>query len=257
MSGLYRLLNHEFGKWLWVVALLCAADIVLPLLLLHSSVNDYQALANHARYEDLYASTGAPLLFFVLLMLLCAYFLYMIYADYWGSKSIYTYLTMPVRRESLYLSRLLAFFTCLLLLVGAQLFVIQLGYVLFVHQAEARYGGQFDMNNGLFLAFARSDYFRLLLPMNFSRILSTVSMLLVVPAGFYYGVICERSRHLAGFVPIAAAVYLLYRALMYRLDEASHYSAPRSLYPTSILLLLLCGWFVWDSLRLIRRGAIA
>ncbi|WP_221469353.1 hypothetical protein [Cohnella nanjingensis] len=254
---MYRLLNWEFGRWLGFVALLCAGALLAPLYLLNAAAKDYNVFANHARYEDLYAASGCPLLFFLLVLLLCAYFLKTIYAGYWGGKSIYTYLTLPVRRESLYLSKLLVFLVSLLLLIVAQLLSIRLGYALVMDRASAYQEGKMIMHNGLFLAFVRSDFFRLLLPFHFSRLLSSVSMLLVIATGFYYGVLCERSRKYAGFVMVGTAGLVLYNVLVYRLNEASHYMASKSLYPSSLLLLALSGYFVWHSLRWIRRGAIA
>ncbi|CAM3883973.1 ABC transporter permease [Cohnella lubricantis] len=257
LNGLYRLLNHEFSRWLRFIALLCAAAIIVPLLLLHSASSDSGELTAHPRYEDLYAASGCPILFLLLLTLLCAYFLITIYRGYWSGKSIYTYLTLPVRRESLYFSKLFVFIACLLLLLAAQLISIHLGYAIFEHQARSVYEGKLVMHNGLFLAFVRSDFFRLLLPFSFSRALSSFSILAVIAAGFYYGALCERCRRYEGFAAIAAAGYLLYRAVAYRLNEVNHYTSPTGLYASSLLMLALSGLFVWHSLWLIRRGAVA
>ncbi|MBB6735293.1 hypothetical protein [Cohnella zeiphila] len=257
MSGLYRLLNAEFGRWMAFVALLCAGAVLVPLLLLNSAAGDAGSFANHARYEDLYAASGCPLLFLLLLALLCAYFLKSVYAGYWGSKSVYTYLTLPVRRESLYFSKLIVFATCLLLLIAAQIVSIRLGYELVAAKAKAYPAGSLAMRNGLFLAFARSEFFRLLLPLNFSRILSSCSMLLAIATGFYYGALCERSRKFGGFALIAVAAFVLYRAVSFRLDEVAYTTLPRSLYPSSLALLAFSGWFVWHSLRIMRKGSIA
>ena len=257
LNGWYRLLNHEFSRWLLFIALLCAGAIIIPLVLVNSAAGDSAELTAHPRYEDLYAASGCPILFLLLLALLCAYFLITIYRGYWGSKSIYTYLTLPVRREALYWSKLIVFFTCLLLLLVCQLISVRLSYAIFDHQARSIYNGQLAMHNGLFLAFVRSEFFRLLLPFSFSRILSSFSMLAIIATGFYYGALCERCRKFEGFAAIAAGGYILYRALAYRLNEVSHYDSPKGLYASSILMLALCGFFVWHSLRLIRRGAVA
>lgn len=257
LKGWYRLLNHEFSRWLRFIALLCAAAVIVPLILLHSAAGDEGQLRVHPRYEDLYAASGCPILFLLLLTLLCAYFLITIYRGYWGGKSIYTYLTLPVRREALYLSKLAVFAACLLLFLAAQLISVRLGYAIFEHQLRSIYNGdQLVMHNGLFLAYVRSEFFRLLLPFSFSRILSTFSIFAVIATGFYYGALCERCRRFEGFAAIALAAFILYRAVAYRLNEVSHYT-PRELYPSSLFMLALCGFFVWHSLWLIRKGAVA
>lgn len=256
-SGFYRLLNHEFGRWLPFIGLLCASAVIVPLLLLNSAAGDNGQLAIHPRYEDLYIAAGCPILFLLLLALLCAFFLITFYRGYWGGKSIYTYLTLPVRRGSLYFSKLTVFATCLLLLLAAQLISIRLGYSVVEHKLRSYENGQLVMHNGMFLAFVRSDFFRLLLPLNLSRLLSTFSMFAVVVTGFYYGALCERSRKYEGLAAIAAAAYLLYRTCAYRLTESDHEFVSRSLYPSSLMMLALCAFFVSHGLWLIRRGKIA
>ncbi|MFC4598703.1 hypothetical protein [Cohnella hongkongensis] len=257
MRGFYRLLNFEFAKWLAFIASVCAAAVVAPLLLLQRQLERYSEYSVTERYEDLYVSSGGIVLFLILFALVCAFFLITVYADYWGSKSVYTYLTLPVRREALYFSKVLVFATCLLLLLTAQLVAIRLGYSLYAGKVASYGNGQFVMNNGYFLAMIRSEFFRLLLPLSFSRMLSTLALLLAVSTGLYYLALCERSRKYSGLAFIVAAVWLGIRALGYRLNELNPYSEPTGLYMSNALLLALSGFFVWHSLRLIRRGAIA
>lgn len=257
MKGLYRLINVEFGMWLKFLALLCASAIILPLLILNAAAKDYAFFTSHARFEDLYSSSGCSLLFLGLLSLLCLYFLKSVYAGYWGSKSVYTYLSLPVARESFYFGKLIVFVTGCLLLFAAQLVSIRLGYSLVMNKAETYLEGRYVMNNGLFLAFARSEFFRVLLPMTFSRMLSSLGMLLVIVTGVYYGALCERSRTYIGFVPIAVAGWMLYRTLAYRLNEPIHSATPTSLYPSSLFFIAVSAFFVWHGVRIVKRGSIA
>ncbi|WP_027087079.1 hypothetical protein [Cohnella panacarvi] len=257
MKGLYRLINVEFGMWLRFLAALCASTIVLPLLILNAAAEDYAFYASHARFEHLYSSSGCSLLFLGLLLLLCLYFLKSVYAGYWGSKSVYTYLSLPVARESLYFAKLIVFMIGCLLLFAAQLVSIRLGYSLAMNKAETYMEGRYVMNNGLFLAFARSEFLRVLLPMTFTRILSSLGMLLVIVTGVYYGALCERSRTYIGFVPIAVAGWMLYRTLAYRLNEPIHSATSTNLYPSSLLFFALSCLFVWHGVRLMKRGSIA
>ena len=257
MKDLYRLFNIEFAKWLVFIAILCAAAIVAPLVLLHNQVKHYSEYSVTQRFEDVYAASGSQLLFLVFLALVCAYFLKTLYADYWGSKGIYTYLTLPVKRETLYFSRLIAFATCLLLLLASQLLSIRLGYALYASKVASYGEGQFVMHNGYFLAMIRSDFFRLLLPLSFSRLLSSLGLFLSIATGFYYGVLCERSRKRYGFAAILIAWVTAFNAAGYRLHEGQEYGDPGSLYVSSAIMLVLSGWFVWHSLRILKRGAIA
>lgn len=257
MKGFYRLVNREFAKWLWFIAAVCAAAIVVPLVLLHKELRPYNEYWVNERYEDVYASSGSILLFLVLLALVCAFFLLTIYADYWGSKSIYTYLTLPVGREALYLSKLTVLVTCLLLLLASQLIGIRLGYSLYAAKVASYGDGQFVMHNGYFLAMIRSEFFRLLLPLGVSRLLSTLSLLLAAAVTLYYGALCERSRTYRGIVPIAVSVWTMVDVIGYRLGEVNANSDPTGLYLSSALLLVVSGLLIGHSLRMVRRGAIA
>lgn len=103
----------------------------------------------------------------------------------------------------------------------------------------------------------RSDFFRLLLPLDFSRILSSCSMFLAIATGFYYAALCERSRKYWGFIAVGAAALILYKALVYRLNESVHYFEPRNLYPSSLMLLALSAFFISHGLSMMKRGTIA
>jgi hypothetical protein len=205
----------------------------------------------------LYVSSGCITLFFIFAAIASAFFLKTVYAGYWGSKSIYTYLTLPVKRESLYFSKLIVFMTCLLLLLAAQLLSIRLGYSIVAAKVGSYGDGRFVMHNGWFLAMIRSELFRILLPLSFSRILSSASIFIVLVTGIYYGALCERSRKYWGFVAIVAAIWIVINVLGYRMSEEIYYSKPKDLYVSSVALLALSGFFIGHSVRLIRRGAIA
>ncbi|TVY03036.1 hypothetical protein [Cohnella terricola] len=257
MKGLYRLVNIEFAKWLMFIAVLCAAAVILPQIAIQDRLKNYNEFTVNAPFEELYASSGGAMLFLVFLALICAYFLVTVYADYWGSKSVYTYLTLPVKREALYFSKVIVFAACLLLLLAAQLIGIRLGYAIYANKVASYGEGMFVVHNGYFLAMIRSEFFRLLLPLSFSRMLSTFALLAVTVTGFYYGALCERSRKFYGFAAIIAAAWIAISVIGYRMNEKLHYMEPKTLYVSSALLLVLSGFFIWHGLRIVRKGAVA
>ncbi|WP_339203819.1 hypothetical protein MHH56_21995 [Paenibacillus sp. FSL K6-3182] len=257
MRTFYRLLQYEFSTWLKAIMLLCTAVIVIPLYLLHMFVKDYGEYTIHERYENIYASSGCIIVFLLCIAAACGFFLKTIYAGYWGSKSIYMFLSLPVRRESIYFSKIVVFVICLLMLLGSQLISIKLGYDV-VSAKFASYGeGRFSMTNGLFLAVIRSDFFRIIMPLNLSRILSSASILFMITTALYYGALCERSKRYWGFVAIGAAVIVAIKILSYRMSESYSYAAPSHLYISSSIMLILSGFFIWHSIKLIKKAAIA
>lgn len=257
MRSFYRLLNIEFAKWLVMIVPVCAIAIVVPLILLQQKLQHYNEFTVNERYEDVFAATGSGLLYAALLAIVCGYFILMQYADYWGSKSIYTYLTLPVKRESLYFSRLLVLLIGLLLLFASIVIGIRFGHALYASKVAGYGNGQFVMHNGYFLAIIRSDLFRLILPLSFSRIVSSLGLLLALATGLYNAVLCERSRQWVAFIAVAAAAGTIFRVVGYRLNEGANMYDPTDLYMSSALLFALSGWFIWHSLRTIRSGAIA
>lgn len=257
MKGLYRLINIEFAKWIVFIAIVCLAAIITPLIVLQDKLNSFNEYTVNARFEDLYATSGSAMWFTFFVVLVCAFFLKTVYADYWGSKSIYTYLTLPVKREALYLSKLFVFMTSLLLLLASQLISIRLGYALYAAKVGSYGEGAFIMHNGFFLAMIRSEYFRLLLPLSFSRMLSSLGILIVAATGIYYGALCERSRKFYGLAAIVATIWITINVIGYRMNEDIHYNELKSLYVSSASLFMLSGFFVWHSLRILRRGAVA
>ncbi|MGZ9583119.1 hypothetical protein [Paenibacillus marinisediminis] len=257
MKGYYRLLNVELSVMLRAVLLLSLGTVITPLFLLRSAMYEPNTTHMIERFEDLYVSSGGMTAQFIFLAAFGAYFLKTIYASYWGSKSIYTYLTLPVRREMLYLSKLSAGILCLLLLLAAQLISMLISYQMF-HSIVFNYSsGEHVMSNGLFLSFVRSEYVRLILPFSLKGAISTFAIIVTFVTGLYYGAICERSKRYWGYVVLFAAAILLFNVLTYRLSPPSELYSHKNLYLNSAVLLGLSGYFIWHSMRLIRRSAIA
>ena len=259
LKGFYRLLNREFVSWTPFLAILCAGSLIVQLFLLNSAIKGLNEYARHPRYEDLTVSSGGAAVFLISCGLLCLYFLATIYSGYWGSKSVYAYLTLPVRRESLYFSKLSVFLIGLLLLIGVELLTLRIGYFILQRHIETypNDAERFMMNNGFYLSAIRSEFVRFLLPLTFSRFMSSVSLFAAVSTGLYYAALCERSRKFAGLAAVAIAAYLSFEVFVYRLGEVSGYYVSKNLYPSSLLLLALAALFVWHSLTIMRRGAIA
>lgn len=257
MKAFYRLVQQEFQAWHRAIMLLCLGAILSPLALLAAATNDSRNGWAYQRFEDLYVSSGCILVFIVFMAAACGFFLKTFYAQYWGSKSVYTFLTLPVKRELVYASKLAVFISCLLMLIAANLISIRLGYGLVAARIDAYSEGQLTMHNGMFLAVIRSAFFRILLPLHFSRALSSVCMLIALATALYYGALCERSKKYWGISLIFAAFIIMINVLGSRMSESSDFYSVSGLYPSSAMLLVLSAFFVWHGSRLVKKGAIA
>lgn len=213
--------------------------------------------AVHDRYEDIYMSSGSVLCLLIGLGMLCALFVIRQYAGYWGGKSIYTFLTLPVRREELYFSKLIAFIICLLFFVAAQIIGMRLGYSLVEGRAGAYGDSAFVMDNGLFLSIIRSSFQRILLPLGFQELLSTASIIITLTTGLYYGVLCERSKRYWSFILIGIAAIILFHTVSYRMNPYQYLGDYKNMYVQSSMLLGFSGLFIWHSIKLLKRSAIA
>ncbi|GGG54893.1 hypothetical protein [Paenibacillus radicis (ex Gao et al. 2016)] len=257
MKGFYRLLNHETTMMLRGAVIISAAVLVISLILIQSVTGSVHENTVHPRFEELYKQSGSTLVFILGLAATCAWFAKSFYESYWGSKNIYTMLTLPVRREAYYLGKLGAFLICLSLLFAAQMATIWLGYSLMDAKFAAHVDASYTMTNGLLLALVRSSFLRLFFPLHFGDWLLLGSLLISLASGLYYGLICERSKRFWGLIFIAAAMIIGIRAVNQKMADTFFFSSYTGLYIGSILLIALTAWFVWHSIRLVRRGFIA
>ncbi|MFA9556874.1 hypothetical protein ACERII_06205 [Evansella sp. AB-rgal1] len=254
MRGFYRLVNYEVTRMIKVTLCLCIGIILLPIYLLHLSLKDLHPHSVIERFENIYAASGAIIVFLLLLLLLIGYFVVTIYSHYWGSKSIYTYLTLPIKREAFYFSYFIAFMICLLVFFTAKLVSVYWGYSIYVSRIDDITNGEAVMTNGLFLAFIRSEFLRTIFPMTVNGIFSTVSIFLALVTGTLYGVLCERSKRFAGFFFITLSIGIIIYILNYRLSDPIYVYS--NLYITGSLLFILSGYFIWKSVKILKSGSI-
>jgi len=251
MKNYYRLLNYELVSLLRPLIILCLGTIITPLPLLKQAMQDYSN--QHNRFENVYLTSGCIVVFVIYFAALCGICIKSIYDNYWGSKSIYTLMTLPVKREIVYLSKLTAFFICSIGLIAAQLISIFLGYALFAPTLIRSIDGEVyypRMRNGLFLAFIRSDFLRIILPLSIEGFISSLVILIAIVSSLYYGILCERSRRFIGYLPIMATIVIIIYALSQRINMDGN------IYLMSLILLLFSAFFIWHGIRLVKRSAI-
>lgn len=253
MSKLYKLLNYEVSQHISKVLVICACTVVSPLILLNRAV-DYTNY--YKRIETIYESSGCIIAFAVFFAAICGICVQSFYSNYFGSKSIYTLTTIPMKREAVYFSKLISFFIYFLMLLAAQLISVFIAHGMIASQIAKWEGGKYLMNNSLFLAFIRSGFLRILLPLGLEGIISTVSIFAAIVCSIYYAMLCERSKRYWGFLPIAAVIYILARVITYRLNQNESYPKYINLNVFSLILICFCCFFIWHGIRLYKRGAI-
>lgn len=173
MLKLYKLLNYEVSQHLLKVLIICAGAVVSPLILLNRAT-DHSNFYKH--FETIYESSGCIIVFAIFFAAICGICIQSFYSNYFGSKSIYALITLPMKREGIYFGKLISFFIYFLMFFAAQLISIFAAYGIASSKIAQWEGGKYLMNNGLFLAFLRSGFLRILLPLRLEGIVSTVSI---------------------------------------------------------------------------------
>ncbi|MBU9720005.1 MULTISPECIES: hypothetical protein [Bacillaceae] len=233
------------------VLLICFLTLILPVILIYRTVGSHNL---NERFEEIYASSGTIVVFYLLIVILLTYYILRVYSGYWGNKSIYTFLTLPVNRRVIYLSKLSAFMICFLLFYVTKILSVHIGYHVFILRVDRIAGNEFIMNNGLFLAVLRSNYLQILFPYSFHAILSNIAIVICLVTSVYYAALCERSQKYLGFIFVILSVGLTVFVLIDRINRTIYDNS--GWYISSGFLLVLSLFFIWHSIKLYKRGAI-
>jgi len=258
LKRFYYLLNHELRSLYRLTLSICLLLVTLQQFFLLRSMRDY--LNGFERFEDLFSKSGAIAVFLVSFAVLIVLCIYNVYSNYMESKSIYTLLTLPQKREYLYFAKLAAFTLCFFALFAAQIISVCLGYWIntcYLAGKQIPEGISLPIHNGLFLAFVRSDFLRLLLPLGLKSIVSNLAVFTSFICSLYYAVLCERAGRYAGFAGVLLNMGLIVYVLNYRINALKIIiSEYRDMYLFSGIMLCITLFIVYDSIRLIKRSAI-
>lgn len=259
MKKMYYLLNHEFRGLYRIVAVICIVLIALQQFLMIKSMDYYQN--RFERYELLFSKSGCIIVFLVCFFILCGLCIFNVYSNYIESKSIYTLLTLPLPREYIYFSKLITYMVCFLTLLASQIISACTGYGIisvFISSHGTVENIDLPVNNGLFLAFIRSDFFRIILPFGFRSFLSSFAMFTGLVCTVYYAAILERSRRYFRFSVVILSLSLIIFSLIHRINSLAMLGLYENDYINVLTaaLFLTTAFIIYDSLRLIKKSAV-
>ncbi len=258
MKNLYKLFNFEGTLTLRAVLLVCFALIAGQNLLFYVSTRNYPP-GRYIPFERLMDISGTAIVFVICLVLILSGCVYGVLSNYYGSKSIYTLMSIPGSRGSIFFSKLLWGLTGLLLLLAAQLLSIFIGYLLFSTSfAVTRSSGLLSFEepvNGLFLSFVRSDFLRILYPLGMGSFICTAVMYLALVTGVIYTVYCFLSKKYLYITASAIQAIVMVFILSQRL-RGSYPMGGLRLYIYCLLLLVFTIFYIWQCLGWTRRSTI-
>lgn len=258
MKKLYKLINFQFGFISRLVLLECLMLIVAQNMLLYITAGDYPA-DRYIPFEKLIALSGVSSVFYIGFALTLAGCVYSVLSDYSGSKGIYTLMAIPDGRSAVYFSKVIPGFIYLLMLICSQLISILTGYMLFSTPFSAVVtDGLISYSrpvNGLFLAFVRSDFLRLLFPLSAESFSSTFLMEISLILGIFfmsYAVLARRYWQLV--FPLINIMIIIFEVNKRNASVLADMN--RNLYVSSIVLFVFSVFYIYQSIRWIRSSAI-
>lgn len=245
MKKLFYLINFELSNMLKKLILLCACMIAIEsvsfLVILFNTKNHY------LRFEELLDKAGYPLMFYIFLGLLLVIIAFGFYQNYFGSKSIYTLLTLPSKRGHVYLGKYISGLLCSLMLAAVQIIGVFLAYSLYLYA----FSDIPRMNNALFLAFIRSEFLRMLLPFDFLSLVASIICINSLIVLILFAVIGERSRNY--FSPVVFSI------ILFRIFAVIPTVYRNEISGTLVALagaLILTAMMIFYSLKTIERSGI-
>lgn len=258
MKKLYGLINFEFRYIFKIVLAISLLLIIGQNILLYLTARDYLTSHRYLPFENLISLSGAPIGFYICFTLVLATCVYSVLSNYVGSKSIYTLMTLPQNRSFIYISKLLAGVASVLMLIAAQFISVFCGYGLFSTSIESYKGSIIYLEkpvNALFLAFIKSDLLRMIFPLSMENLISTVSIFISIIIGVYYVTYSIQARRYLHVGLVIINIILIIFVLSYRRNALNGVWNDHNLFVYSALFLVFAAFYVWQSIRWIRRSS--
>ena len=240
-----QLYRREFSLRVWQSWLLVLAALSIQPLL-----TGIAGVRYGERFETVYDRSAAPAAVTMLTALAVGWMVYSVLRDFRGGMD--TLLTLPCRREWVYLAKMAAFCSLLLVLFAGLLGGVFASYGVYLYKvAGFPSGPPWPMENGLLLALCRSDALRLLFPLELWGLLSNLLLLTVLAAGTCYAGYLLQAKRVWGLLPLAAAGLCWTQAFRARLGDTGA-ALPEPLWHAGLLAALV--FLVLHSLWMIRRA---
>lgn len=261
MKGFYKLSSFQFWSIGVKTFFICIALLVFQIVSFSN-----QLFGSGIRLEQFMQRSGFDMMFMIAYVLILAVIVISVYQKYFGSKSIYTIMSLPVSRASIYLSFIIPGVIAVLMLC-----LTQIANVFICHQITldklAYHSGMLSstittqpvkvdyMNNDIFLAFVRYDYLRLLLPLSLFDLARSLCLLIAPVVTLVFTALCERSKKYG-----LMALVLLQAILLWQIAGNINNTSTTTAYGTSIVCICICSAVTllceFLSYRLIKSKAI-
>lgn len=243
MKGLYKLCDYQFRNLFVKVLSVCIGLFVVQVAAFSS-----QLFGSGIRFEQFMQHAGFSTMFLAAYLLILISIALSVYQRYFGSKSMYTLMALPVSPKVLYLSFLLPAVVSVLMLCFTQIASVYICYFILI---KIKMTQTVFMNNALFLSFIRYDYLRLFLPLNLLDWVRSLTLIVVPEITVIFMAFSERSRQYIGALPILFQIIWLWE-IANSVSEVS----PAKFFGSILICLALAVFQVFLSVRMLKKKSI-
>jgi len=199
----------------------------------------------YLRFEELLELSGVPAVFYSSVAIALIFSAFSFYRDFLGGKSIYALLTLPQKRELIFVSKSIASVLNIYLIWAAQLVSVFICHGIYVPPAD-------DIprvHNALLLAFARSSFLRFIFPFDPLYLLVTALMAATLVIFVLFVAMAERSHRYARiFIPLPWVLL----ALIYKVFPL--YENEKGIFAVLTAVAVLDIALVKSAVRILKTG---
>jgi len=197
MKKLLYLINHEMRMLIKILLIIELSMIGIQSISFMFVISNENNL--YLRFEELLEMAQIPIIFFVSFILVLLLNILSYYRYFIGSKSIYTLLTLPQKRRAIYCAKLFAGIISIFSLLASQMLGVLMNYLVF----DASGYGMPKVTNALLLAFARSNFLRMIFPMHlFYIMINSVIFISLVVVVIFLAITETAKKHTWMLLPI-------------------------------------------------------
>lgn len=247
MKSLVNMISFEFRRIAPFVYAICGGLLVVQLISFLYSRTKIEL--KYCYFETLLELSNYPLIFLFAFFTVLILNGFSFFQNYFGSKSIYTLMSLPSNRNNIYISKVISSLIAVLFLVVVQILGVFLTYRIYlVGQAYL------PIPNGLFMAFMRMKFLRSIMPFDFvSFLLMFICAVSLVAATLHVFICIKRSSFIN--MALVLIIVLWSTQSIYNGRMELYYNLTHLVIVLGLLLLTLI-YMISYSLEAIKKAQI-
>ena len=247
MKSLVNMISFEFRRIAPYVYAICGGLLVVQLISFLFCRTKIEL--QYCNFEVLLELSNYPLIFLFAFITVLMVNCFSFSQNYFGSKSIYTLMSLPSNRNNIYISKMISGLIAVLFVVVVQIFGVFLTYRIYLV-------GQtyLPIQNGLFMVFMRTKFLRSIMPFDFISFLVMIICAVSLVAATLHVFICIKRSSLINMAIVS--IIVLWTTQTINNDRMELFNDLTHLIIVLGLLLLTLIYMIAYSLESINKGRI-